>query len=184
MGKSYQTSFWKQGPPPSSNSSLLDVLLNTVLKAGLVWLKQGLKPPPDLLLLGGPSAKLVNTPFKTLSFYECGNEGTETSRTFIKVLESHKAKPRIQDSFHLILPASSELRPQSVFSGPKADISYTWCWIHKCWNYINLKQAAVTVNKFNSFHFTKVRWKNISNQPSFKGIEIAFPGCRRITTHP
>ena len=36
MGESYQTSFWKQGPPPSSNSSLLDVLLNSVeSRAGL-----------------------------------------------------------------------------------------------------------------------------------------------------
>ena len=36
MGKSYQTSFSKQGPPPSSNSSLLDVLLNSVeSRAGL-----------------------------------------------------------------------------------------------------------------------------------------------------
>lgn len=64
MGNSYQTSFSKQGPPPSSNSSLLDVLLNTVSKPGLVWLKQALKPPADLLSLGRPSAKLVNTPFK------------------------------------------------------------------------------------------------------------------------
>ena len=68
MGKSYQTSFSKQGPPPSSNSSLLDVLLNSVeSRAGLAEAgsKTTSRPP-----LTGPS--LCKTCEHTFFFFFVG----------------------------------------------------------------------------------------------------------------
>lgn len=61
--RAFKLLFESRGPPPSPNSSLLDVFLNPVIRAGLVWLKQDLEPPTRPPLLSGPSVEPRNSLF-------------------------------------------------------------------------------------------------------------------------